>query len=130
MWGWSPTCQRQGEVGQVPDHVWDPRQIAASRSTVGVFRHFLAQETDQVQCRRPGSAKAPLRKRRVGLASFSAKGLQGSQQLGTVAGHGEGRLFGICGRVTQLRLAHAADVFFLAMLGLDPPTIEVNLEEG
>src|ERR1039457_7519988 len=42
---------------------------------VGIFRHFFAQQSDQVQCRGPSGATAPFGKRRVGFASFGAKGL-------------------------------------------------------
>src|SRR6516162_3625195 len=92
-----------------------------------LFDHFLAEERDQIETGRAGGFPAPFGEWGKGLAAAGTKCQDACQQKRTVGSYDESRLPRDRLRGTQLGLSYSDGVFFLAVIDLDLPAVEIGL---
>jgi hypothetical protein len=98
------------------------------RKQLGLLRHFLAQQSDQIEGGRASGLTPPPGELGVGFTSLGTEGLEGSQQQSAVSGDSQDWLFGHRVRIPQLRLANTQGVLFFPVIYLDLPAIKVDLQ--
>jgi len=96
----------------------------------GMLDHFLPQQGDQVEAGGAVGFAPPPWQGLISLAAFDAEGLQRGQQQGAVGGYHQDRLLGNSLEVPQLRLADTQGVLLVAVVDLDLPAVEINLQQG